>query len=115
MTTPVSSPAEVFNLVDAVSVGMGANHTCAARKTGGVRCWGLNGNGQLGDGGTATRLQATDARGITDAVRLTGGNDFTCAVRGNGQVVCWGGNANGQLGRGMTTGATQPLAPVAGF
>ena len=112
---PVTSPSEVFNLVDAVSIGLGAQHTCAVRKTGGVRCWGTNTNGQIGDGSTTNRLQATDARSITDAVRIAAGTDFTCAARAGGQVVCWGSNTNGQLGSGMGGGANNALAPVTGF
>ncbi len=111
---PVAMPIEVAGIVDAVGVAAANLHTCVVRKTGGVRCWGSNSYGQLGDGSMVNRLTPVDVMGLTDAVRVTGGNDFSCAVRGNGSVVCWGANTNGQLGRGMTTGA-QRLGPVTGL
>jgi len=111
---PVAMPIEVAGIVDAVGVAAAGLHTCVVRKTGGVRCWGSNTAGQLGDNTMVNRLSPVDVMGLTDAVRVTGGNDFTCAVRGNGSVVCWGANTNGQLGRGMTTGA-QRLGPVTGL
>jgi alpha-tubulin suppressor-like RCC1 family protein len=114
MGAPVPMPTEVGGIVDAVGVAAANLHTCVVRKTGGVRCWGSNSAGQLGDGTMTNRTSPVDAMGITDAVRVVGGNDFTCAVRGNGSVVCWGGSANGQLGRGMVSGP-QRIGPVTGL
>lgn len=35
---------------DVVAVGLGATHTCARKRDGGLICWGRDGHGQLGDG-----------------------------------------------------------------
>jgi alpha-tubulin suppressor-like RCC1 family protein len=44
------SPAAVDILGGVASLAAGTAHVCAVMATGGVRCWGGNDNGQLGDG-----------------------------------------------------------------
>lgn len=95
---------------DAVELSAGYEHTCARRASGSVVCWGLNNNGQLGDGTTTHHLTPVAVAGLTDAVEIAAGGYYTCARRCSGTVVCWGDNTWGQLGDGT---ATQHLAPVA--
>uniref|UniRef100_UPI00345EEAB7 cutinase family protein n=1 Tax=Rhodococcus erythropolis TaxID=1833 RepID=UPI00345EEAB7 len=45
-------PAPVVDLVDAVQVAAGTDHTCAIRTNRTLVCWGMNTYGQLGDGTT---------------------------------------------------------------
>lgn len=82
------------------TIGSGGDHTCRILGDG-IECWGLNRDGQLGDG-TWTSSGAAVAVGAptTPWVDVTGGEDFTCAVDGAGAVHCWGrrdhwGAANG--------------------
>ena len=44
------TPATVDVLGGAVSLAGGIHHACARMQSGGVRCWGGNDSGQLGDG-----------------------------------------------------------------
>ncbi len=45
-------PVAVSSLTDAVEISVGSSYTCAQHASGAVVCWGLNVNGQLGDGTT---------------------------------------------------------------
>jgi alpha-tubulin suppressor-like RCC1 family protein len=98
-----------------VLVASGGAHSCALTSTGGVRCWGNNGSGQLGDGTTAERATAAQVIGLESGVKaLTAGEHHTCALRDTGAVVCWGRNAYGQLGDGTNFSSLVPV-PVAGL
>jgi alpha-tubulin suppressor-like RCC1 family protein len=44
------TPAAAVGLLDALQMSAGAETTCARRRTGGIDCWGFNGDGQLGRG-----------------------------------------------------------------
>jgi alpha-tubulin suppressor-like RCC1 family protein len=78
-------------------------HTCALLSGGAVQCWGHNGNGQLGDGTTATRLTPVTAIGVSGATVIAAEGGHTCALINGGAVQCWGNNNVGQLGDGTTT------------
>lgn len=113
-TTQRTSPVEVKDTSNAALTGVvditaGASHTCAVKATGEVYCWGLNANGQLGDG---TYMQSTKAKlvlDVADAVKVSAGEIHTCAMRETGQAVCWGFNGNGRLGDGFVTQANTPV------
>jgi len=67
-------PSDTLTGVQAIAVG--GRHTCALMDTGGVRCWGDNTYGQLGDGRgmapTSDVLAGVKAMGIGPAVFAVG-------------------------------------------
>lgn len=106
---PVTSPRVVSNVSDAIDIAAGQNHTCVARQSGGVKCWGLNLDGQLGNGESGNVHTApVDVASVANAIAVAAGGNFSCALRSSGTVVCWGGNLSGQLGNGTLNGTSTP-------
>lgn len=89
-----------------VSVGVGAAHACALTKGlssaggGGIKCWGANSKGQLGDGSRQDRAVPVSVIqfGSSGAVALATGGAHTCAITNVRRVKCWGANDRNQLG-----------------
>src|SRR5690606_232623 len=92
-----------------VEVGAGMYFSCGLRENGTVACWGLNGVGQLGDGGVEDGYDVAEVVGLSDAVQLSVGLNSACVVRQGGALSCWGDNASGRLGDGTTTSRTSPV------
>jgi alpha-tubulin suppressor-like RCC1 family protein len=96
----------------ALTLALGANHTCALLDDHSVKCWGSNDYGQLGQGDTSSRGAAAGQMGDKlpainlgtgrTAVQIAAALFNTCALLDNGAVKCFGNNDNGQLGQGDT-------------
>jgi alpha-tubulin suppressor-like RCC1 family protein len=83
--------------------------------SGGVKCWGNNNVGQLGDGTTAGRYTPVSVVGLLDGVDVERGVGHTCAgcaLTSSRAVKCWGANGYGQLGDGTTTERLTPVTVV---
>jgi alpha-tubulin suppressor-like RCC1 family protein len=101
---------DISGLNGVVDMAAGHFHTCALVRAGGVRCWGENGAGALGDGTTISRQRPIelDIPGLSDVVAV-GANGHSCANLASGQLRCWGDNGNGQLGDGTTMNRLSPV------
>jgi len=84
-------------------------HVCAILLSGAIKCWGLNGFGQLGLGNTVNQGEMPNQMSNLPVVSLIGkytaiavGPVYSCALRDDGALYCWGVNAQGQLGLGDT-------------
>jgi alpha-tubulin suppressor-like RCC1 family protein len=96
-----NTPVDVVGLttgIKAIAVGWG--HACALTTAGGMKCWGSNHEGQLGDGTGADRKGPVDVVILSSGITaIATGGQHTCAVA-HGAVTCWGENEDGQLGDG---------------
>jgi alpha-tubulin suppressor-like RCC1 family protein len=83
--------------------------TCALMTTGGVRCWGDNDLGQLGDG-TDVYLSSPPLTDVLSGVQaIAMGGDHACALMTTSGVRCWGLNDSGQLGDGHSHHPSKPF------
>jgi len=110
-TNTVTFPTVTFgsSLLGFDRVSAGGQHTCAIAQDGAAFCWGLNNQGQVGDGTTTTRFVPTAVSGgLSFAYLAVNNNDIawesSCGVTPAGEAYCWGLNNYGQLGRGTTGG-----------
>jgi cysteine-rich repeat protein len=85
-------PLPVDGLSSVKDLTGGAENACAIDTSGGIKCWGDDSYGQLGDGVTSVGSGGPSAvqhlAGLASAVEL--GGESTCAILQNGSVQCWG-------------------------
>jgi cysteine-rich repeat protein len=93
-----------------LQIEVGAQHSCAVRDGGTVRCWGFGSSGRLGYGNTDNVGDSPESiPGLVGnvsvggpVVQLAGGDSHTCALLATGNVRCWGSGVSGRLGYGNT-------------
>lgn len=75
----------------------------------GVYCWGMNADGQLGDGTRTDRHEPVKVATSLSFTAIALGDRFVCGVS-QGAVHCWGANRTGELGTAPATGSLTPVA-----
>lgn len=114
LSNPISLPNTTGGMM-----ASGSAFTCAAPVVGtGMRCWGANASGQLGQGtmtspgvGQATATMNTAGTGALSGVSsVSAGEAHTCSVMADQSALCWGLGTSGQLGDSTTTSSSLPRA-----
>gem|GEM_PF-1667311 len=97
VVTSAPNEVEASVAVSATQAVAGYKHGCAVMSNGTVRCWGINSDGQFGNGTTSsTSSGGVQVAGITDAVKVDvnpgniENNNRSCALLSSGQAKCWG-------------------------
>jgi hypothetical protein len=81
----------------------------ALKSDGTVWCWGLNSNGQLGDGTKTDRNIPVQVSGLTGITAIAAGFNHSLALKSDGTVWAWGDNTYGQLSNAAAENSTIPI------
>lgn len=93
------------------SLRAGCDHTLALTANGHLLAWGLNTDGQLGNGSrtsTDTPVRVKLPKG-TKIKSVRAGCDHSLALTTKGHVLAWGYNRRGELGNGTRRRRTRPV------
>ncbi|MBI2891824.1 MAG: hypothetical protein HYY13_13705 [Nitrospirae bacterium] len=96
-----NAPVTLFGSPTGVrAIAAGGDHACFATTASAAQCWGLNTDGQLGDGTNTTRNTPAAVSGANTVRSIVTGKNHSCTWYASGAAKCWGDNASGQLGDG---------------
>ena len=87
----------------ATDLAVGPHAACAVMSDATARCWGDNGEGELGDG-TQTDRDAPVTPRLRGVEEVVFGDAHACALLDDGSVACWG-----QIGFGKADHMAQPM------
>lgn len=106
------SPVKTSTLSSALEVAAGAYHSLALLADGTARAWGLNDQGQLGDGTIDQHTTPNPVPGISGLKMLAASSmgGHSLGLQQDGRLFAWGRNAEGQLGLGSTS--SRVLSPT---
>jgi alpha-tubulin suppressor-like RCC1 family protein len=93
------------------AVSAGENYSLALTSQGQVLAWGLNAQGELGNGtttGSGTPVMVQLSAG-TKVKALSASCTHTLALTSGGKVLAWGDNTSGQLGDGTVQSSDVPV------
>ena len=113
MDDRVANPVTVPNLTNVTALAAGpSSSTCALEMSGEITCWGVNYDGELGDGNPARSSPPVSVEGINNATSIGMGQSHSCAILDSGELKCWGNNESGQLGDGTTMNQLVPVTVI---
>lgn len=100
-------PTQVSGLQGITQIAAARLHNLALRSDGKVMAWGLNRDGQLGNGTRDNGWTPVEVSGFSRVVAIAAGvasfagNSFSGAVRDDGTVWMWGSGTSGVMGNGV--------------
>jgi alpha-tubulin suppressor-like RCC1 family protein len=98
------------NILPSASISAGYGHSLAIKTDGSLWAWGLNEDGQLGDGtGGPDMEQITPVKIMDNISAVSAGALHTMAVKKDGTLWGWGNNQHGQIGDGTTENRLSPV------
>jgi alpha-tubulin suppressor-like RCC1 family protein len=88
--------------------------TCADMNAGTVQCFGIDDNGQLGNGVNAFSFAPVAVGNGATLHGVAAGARHACALDANNEAWCWGYNYYGQVGNGVSSYSTTGIQKVLG-
>jgi alpha-tubulin suppressor-like RCC1 family protein len=92
-----------------IQTATGNKFTIALLAGGTVKAWGLNLEGQFGNGSSKSSAAPVAVPGLSGVKQVAAGGNHALALLSNGQVMAWGANDHGQLGDGSTNNSLRPV------
>ncbi|MCO1602121.1 RCC1 domain-containing protein [Desulfosporosinus nitroreducens] len=92
-----------------IAASGGSQSMLALNSDGTVWGWGINQNGQIGDGSTDTRPYRVKVTGLADVKAIASGSTHSVALQRDGEVFTWGSNFSGELGNGTLKESYHPV------
>ncbi len=109
--TDALSPVQVIGLTGKITaVAAGVAHSLALRDDGTVWAWGLNFEGELGNGTTTNSSRPVQVLGLVNVIKVVSGHFHNLALKSDGTAFGWGDNLYGQIGDGSNR--NDRLTPV---
>ena len=104
-TSNTRRPVKVAGIGGARHIATGAELSCAVLANGGVSCWGLNDQGQLGQGDSDKLVHEAPVvvpglDGPAKSVAASSISGAVCALLENGTTKCWGEKLEGASAAG---------------
>ncbi|MDI1233789.1 MAG: T9SS type A sorting domain-containing protein [bacterium] len=108
-----TSPVQVHNLSNIIAIEAVNENSVALKNDKSVWVWGVNINGQLGDGTNIDKIEPFP-NGLSSVTDIASGGNHALALKSDGTVWAWGFNYDGELGDGTTnrTGCNCKSTPV---
>jgi alpha-tubulin suppressor-like RCC1 family protein len=94
-----------------VSIASGKDHNIALKSDGTVWTWGLNDQGQLGNGEQNSNINPVPKRvpDLEGIISIAAGYKHSVVLKNNGTAWAWGYNGHGQLGNGSRSNSRVPV------
>lgn len=108
--SPVDASPKTASTMGWTAITGGIDASCGLRANESLWCWGSDSSGQIGDGGSGSRVQPLPVRVAPGTTwgSVSVGDTHVCGVQTDGSLWCWGGNKNGQLGDGTRVTRLSP-------
>ncbi|MET0930606.1 MAG: cutinase family protein, partial [Aeromicrobium sp.] len=109
VTSYYPQPKQVGTGADWQSLAAGDQSVCAIKTAGTLWCWGSNGSGRLGTGGSLFKTDVPQRVGVARTWKyVSDSTESACAIASDDSLWCWGANSSGQLGTGDQVGRPMP-------
>jgi alpha-tubulin suppressor-like RCC1 family protein/pimeloyl-ACP methyl ester carboxylesterase len=99
VTATEAMPTQVPGFTGVLAIAAGTFHTAVLANDHTVWTWGINDNGELGNGSTRDSTTPVHVAGLQNVDAIAANYQYTLALS-HGQVYAWGWNGLGQMGDG---------------